>query len=111
MSRESRSFRLSHFVQKLVQCSWYSPFAYSSNIVLEHPLVARQVFMGKKKKSRNARRPQNVKVLRPAQDEARDEGPRLIPLERPKSDESAIGKMGEYYLSLADQVLRPKRSE
>lgn len=67
--------------------------------------------MAKKKKLRNARRPQNVKVLRPAQDEARDEGPRLIPLERPKADESAIGKMGEYYLSLADQVLRPKRSE
>jgi hypothetical protein len=47
-----------------------------------------------------------VKILGPEHAEARDEGPRLIPLGKPSTDQHS-DKL-QYYISLADIALRQK---
>ena len=54
-----------------------------------------------------AKKPKKKAVRRipPTTPEARDEGPRLIPLDKKQEDSPA--KTGEYYARLAEKLLRP----
>ena len=44
---------------------------------------------------------QRVKVIRPNKPEARDEGPRLLPLDKPEQQDSKL----QHYIKLADLAL------
>lgn len=55
-------------------------------------------------KSRNGRPSMRVKVLRPYKEEARDEGPRLIPLGTPRHEMPS--EKIEHYMKLADIALK-----
>ena len=54
-----------------------------------------------------AKKPKKKTVRRipPTTPEARDEGPRLIPLDKKEDDSPA--KTSEYYAQLAEKLLRP----
>jgi CO dehydrogenase/acetyl-CoA synthase alpha subunit len=54
-----------------------------------------------------ARRKRAVKVIRPNKREARDEGPRLLPLpdDKPEHQNSKL----QHYMNLADQALGERR--
>ena len=54
-----------------------------------------------------ARRKRAVKVIRPNKPEARDEGPRLLPLpdDKPEHQNSKF----QHYINLADQALGRKK--
>lgn len=48
-----------------------------------------------------------VKVIRPNKAEARDEGPRLLPLPEQQSEQQ--GSKLQHYMNLADQALGTKK--
>jgi len=54
------------------------------------------------------RRTVKVRVSRPEQPEARDEGPRLLPLPDPDRNTEHTGKL-QHYINLADIALKAPR--
>jgi len=66
--------------------------------------------MGRKKSPKamdRKRLPKVVVRLSSSKPEARDEGPRILPLDKPAQQPGHFGAM-DHYLDLADQVLRSK---
>ncbi len=57
-----------------------------------------------------SRKKKLVKILSPKDPEARDEGPRLIPLDDSHTQSSTSSRM-DYYLSLADKMLGIKEEK
>ena len=61
-----------------------------------------------KSSSAKKRRKKSVRLVPPTAPAARDEGPRLIPLDEKREDPS-LGKTGEYYSKLAEKLLRTRK--